>query len=98
MLFSYVMEYGVPGQLYQNEYGLKSSVFRDITPCNLVKVNWQAASIGVLATCFMLVDFLLGILFDPDDGCDTLVDSPDYMIYPRCWNSSQSTLWEPQIQ
>jgi hypothetical protein len=50
------MAYRVPDQLYQNEYGLKSSVFRNIMPCNLVKVTWQAASIGVLATCFMLVD------------------------------------------
>jgi hypothetical protein len=69
------MSYEVPGQLCKIEYGSKSSVFRDIMSCNLVKVSWQAASIGVLATCFMLVGFLLGILFHPDDGCDTFVGS-----------------------
>jgi hypothetical protein len=57
------MAYRVPGQLYQNEYGLKSFVFRDVRPCSLVKVNWQAANIGVLVPCFMLVDFLFGFGF-----------------------------------
>jgi hypothetical protein len=28
-----------------------------------VKVNWQAANIGVLVTCFMLVGFLFGFGF-----------------------------------
>jgi hypothetical protein len=35
-----------------------------------VKVNWQAASLGVLATCFMFVAF--GILFHTDEMMDVI--------------------------
>jgi hypothetical protein len=46
------MAYGVPGQLFKNEFGLKASVFWDAMTCSLLKVNWQALSIGVRATSF----------------------------------------------
>jgi hypothetical protein len=40
---------------------MKSSIFRDIMPCNPLKVD--------LATCFH-TDFLLGLFFGPEDGGD----------------------------
>jgi hypothetical protein len=43
---------------------LKSSIFWDTTPCNLLKVNYL-----LLASCC----FLFGFFFDPEDGGDTLL-------------------------
>jgi hypothetical protein len=40
---------------------MKSSIFWDITPCSLSKVNRSA--------CYLLhVGFLFGLFFDPEDG------------------------------
>jgi hypothetical protein len=38
---------------------MKSSIFWDVTPCILVKV------------LVLYAPFLLGLLFNPEDGCDT---------------------------
>jgi hypothetical protein len=59
---------------------MKSSIFWDITPCGLLKVNQCFREThrlhvqAVLATHFH-AGFLLGILFGPEDG-----DDVDYIV------------------
>jgi hypothetical protein len=58
--------------------------------------------IALRATCFH-AGFLLGLFFDPEDGCDMLLRNFGWLsahytaVYPRRQNSSYPPLWEPQI-
>jgi hypothetical protein len=49
----------------------KSSVFWDITPCSLLKVNTVSQEYAASTVCFLLHGgLLLDILFDTEDGGD----------------------------
>jgi hypothetical protein len=54
---------------------MKSTIFRDITPCSPFKVNRRFGGtyrLHLLATCFH-AGFLLILFFDPEDGGDMLL-------------------------
>jgi hypothetical protein len=87
----------------KNTHTQKGSIFWDITPFSLLKVNRRFG-----ATCRLLLPascrFLLGSYFNPEDGGDMFLrkvgshSSELTALYPKWWNSSKTPLRKPQTQ
>jgi hypothetical protein len=65
---------------------MKSTIFWDIMPCSVLKINQR---FGGTYRLHIHAGFLLDLFFDPEDGCDMFFRnasllSTDYTaIYPR---------------
>jgi hypothetical protein len=72
---------------------MKTSIFWDITPSSPVEVNQHFRGTH-LACCLFHADFLLVLLFDPQDGGDTFLQNVRWLsldclaLYPKEQNSS----------
>jgi uncharacterized membrane protein YciS (DUF1049 family) len=75
---------------------LKTSIFRDITPCSPLKLNryfggTSRLHLPLLATCFH-AGFLLGLFFYPEDGGDMFLRNiswlpTDYTLLATCFHT-----------
>jgi hypothetical protein len=49
---------------------MKNSAFWDITLCSLLKINRRYGGMCHFGCCLLHAGFLVGLIFDPEDGGD----------------------------